>query len=216
MTGRQPPGVGEDGSSDTGLVVRRWSQLLAFDLLVVAAASVVAVTMGRLPAVGTWVAFTLLYVFWLRRRMPRSPGHGLSGVLAGLGYVILVLGAGYAAPRVYLDSRGEEGTATVVDRSATRTRDGGEEYTCTVTLPGGDTRELQAAGDTCERLEPVLDDRVPVVYDPAHVVLPMAGTKRQLGTEKSVLPCGAGLLLVVTGAGHALLRTAAARRRRPG
>ncbi|MGW1285474.1 hypothetical protein ACWD4N_17590 [Streptomyces sp. NPDC002586] len=194
------------------LVVRRWSLLLTFDLLMVAAGSLVAVTVGRRPAVATSVAFTLLYVFWLRRRMPRSPGHRLAGILAGLGYVILVFGAGYATPRIYLDTWGKEGTATVVDQNTTRTRGGGKDYTCTVVLPNGDARELQASSDTCKHLEPLGDDQVPVVYDPGHVVLPAAGTKDRLGTAKSLLPCGIGLLLVVTGAAYAVGRTAGVRR----
>ncbi|GHE00921.1 hypothetical protein [Streptomyces alanosinicus] len=196
-------------------VVRRWSQLLGFDLAMVAASSLVAVRVGRWPAVATWVAFTVLYVFWLRRRMPRAPGHKAAGILAGLGYAILVVGAGYATPRVYLDTWGKEGTATVVDQSTSRTRGGGEAYTCTVILPGGDTRRLEASSGTCKRLTPLVDGQVPVVYDPAHVVLPMAGTKGQLGVGKSVLPCGIGLLLVVGAGAHTIRRTAVVQRGRP-
>ncbi|WP_159056559.1 hypothetical protein [Streptomyces yokosukanensis] len=179
-----------------------------------AAGSLVAVKVGNWPAVATWVAFTLVYVCRLRRRMPRSPGHELAGILAGFGYVILVVGAGYGTPGVYLDIWGEQGTATVVDQSTTRTRGGGEEYTCTVVLPNGDSRRLQASSGTCRNLEPMADDRVPVVYDPAHVILPVAGTKARLGTAKSVLPSGIGLLLVLTGAAHVIGRTAKARRER--
>ncbi|EST35004.1 hypothetical protein M878_08010 [Streptomyces roseochromogenus subsp. oscitans DS 12.976] len=206
--------AGPEREVPLGLVARRWSFLLGFDLVVVAPGSLVAVTVGRRVAVGTWVAFTLLYVFWLRRRMPRSPGHKAAGILAGVGYAILILGAGDAAPRIYLDTWGKEGTATVVGQNTRRTRDGGKDYTCTVTLTNGDSRELQASSDTCECLEPLVEDQVPVVYEPGHVVLPVAGTKGQLGTAKGVLPCGIGLLLVVTGAAHAVGRTAAVRRER--
>lgn len=195
------------------LVVRRWSQLLAFDLAAVAACGLLDVVVGRWAALGTCAAFTALYIFWLRRRMPRSPGRKAAGYLAGLGLAMLIIGTGYGAPRIYLDGWGKEGTATVTDQKATRTRDG-ENYTCTVTLPNGDSRQLRASSRTCERLEPLVADRVPVVYDPAHVVQPMAGKKGQLGPVKSVLPGAIGLLLVLGAAAHAVRRTAAARRER--
>ncbi|MGW1000390.1 hypothetical protein [Streptomyces sp. NPDC002520] len=199
------------------LVVRRWSELVVFDLAMVAFTALVAVKAGNWPGVGTWVAFSVVYVFWLRRRMPHSPGRKAAGILAGLGFVVLVVGAGYGTTRIYLDIWGRTGTATVVGRSSETTRGGGEAYTCTVVLPNGDERRLQASSGTCERAHPMLDhSHVPVVYDPAHVVLPMAGTKEQLGTAKSVLPGGIGLLLVVGAAAHAILSTAAAQRgRRP-
>ncbi|QHC23342.1 hypothetical protein [Streptomyces sp. GS7] len=99
--------------------------------------------------------------------------------------------------------------ATVVDRRATWTH-GGKDYTCTVTLPNGDSRQLQASSRTCRHLEPLLADQVPVVYDPAHAVLPIVGTKAQLGTAKTVLPGGIGLLLVLTATVHAIRQTATA------
>ncbi|MGW4566482.1 hypothetical protein ACWEN3_30160 [Streptomyces sp. NPDC004561] len=202
--------VPPEGRAPLRLVVLRWSQLLAFDLAAVAATGLAAVKIGRWPAVGTYVAFTLLYVLWLRRRMPRSPGRRVAGIVAALGYAVLIIGAGYGTPRVYLDAWGKEGTATVVDQNASRTRDGGEDHTCTVTLPNGDRRQLQASSHVCAHLEPIVADRVPVVYDPAHVVLPMAGTKGQLDVAKSVLAPAIGLSLVVAAVAHAVVRTAVA------
>ncbi|MFG2884247.1 hypothetical protein ACGFYV_18440 [Streptomyces sp. NPDC048297] len=197
------------------LVARRWSELIAFDLAMVAVTALVAVKAGSLPAVGSWVAFSAVYVFWLRRRMPHSPGRKAAGVLAGLGFVALVVGAGYGTTRVYLDLWGRTGTATVIDKSSGTTRGGGRAYTCTVVLPDGDERQLQASNSTCERAHPMLEgSRVPVVYDPAHVVRPMAGTKDQLATGKSVLPGGIGLLLVIGAAAHAIGSTAIAERDR--
>ncbi|MGD3112991.1 hypothetical protein, partial [Streptomyces sp. YGL11-2] len=79
------------------LVVRRWLQLLAFDLAAVAACGLVAVEAGHWPALGTCAAFTLLYIFWLRRRMPHSPGHKAAGKVAGLGFAALIISVGFGA-----------------------------------------------------------------------------------------------------------------------
>ncbi|GGV02424.1 hypothetical protein GCM10010211_82220 [Streptomyces albospinus] len=150
--------------------------LRACALAAVAACGLVAVEAGRWPALGTSAAFTLRYIFWLTRRMPRSAGHEVAGQVAGLGFAALITGVGIGSPRLYLDALGKEGMATVVDHLATRTY-GGKDYICPVGLPHGDSRQLQASSRTCERLEPLLADQASVVYDPAHVVLPIAGTK---------------------------------------
>ncbi len=213
-----PPDPFPERPPATALVVGRgWAGVLLFDLVAAAAMIVLGAEVGRFAAGGAFFVMLFVYVRWVRRRVPDSPGRTAAAVVAGIGFVVLLVGVGYGTGRAYLAAFGRQGTAQVVSRQSSTERGGGVSYRCTVRLPDGHTSALGASSGECERQrpdpQPEFASRVPVVYDPSHVVDPMAGTRRQLGVAKTVAPAAAGLALIVLAAGSAVLRTAAARRR---
>jgi hypothetical protein len=195
----------------TGLVVSRWLQLVLFDLAAILGCGVLATEVHALAALGACIAFAICYVLWLRRRIPASPGRTLSAVVAAIGLVAALIGVGYGAPRIYLEMRGRAGIATIVDVQTQKLRGGGTSYQCTVQLRDGDVRKLQASSRTCKEHSRTFDGAVPVIFDPAHVIAPVAGGKKQLGIAKSVLPTAIGLLLILLAAANAIVRSRSGR-----
>lgn len=191
--------------NDIGIrrVLVSWGQIILFDFAAVASGAFLTTRAHWLVALGSSVLFTFLYVFAGRRMVPRLHGVRVGGFLAGLGFIALLIGVGYGAPRIYLRFWGAEGLATVVSHDSARDRSGNEMFTCNVRLPSGAVRKLQASSRTCQGLEPILSDHIRVVYDGSNVVAPIAGTKGQLGLTKSIAPVAAGALLVLFGAGRA-------------
>ncbi|GAA1881312.1 hypothetical protein [Streptantibioticus ferralitis] len=195
----------------TRRVVRRWSLVLLFDIAAAALCWLLTLAGSRQSTLAALVALLMLHGVWVMRAMPDSPGRKVAGFLAWIGLPVLLLGVVHGSPRAYLDIWGREGTASAYSLTWTRSN-GVASPTCYVRLPDGQVKELRTDSRTCKSLDTAAAEPIQVVYDPSEGVLPVSGTKANLGIGQDVGFAMGGLLLVVLAAGTAVLRTALAAR----
>ncbi|MEU1630190.1 hypothetical protein ABZ746_33820 [Streptomyces sp. NPDC020096] len=195
----------------TRRVVRRWSLVVVFDIAAAALCWSLTLAGSRASTLAALVVLLMLHGVWIMRGMQDSPGRKVAGVLAWIGLPVLLLGVVYASPRAYLDIWGREGTANAYGQTWTHSK-GVASPTCYVRLPDGQVKELLTDSRTCKDLDTVGAEPIHVVYDPSEGVLPVSGTKANLGIGQEVSFALGGLLLVLLAAGTAVVRTALAAR----
>ena len=190
----------------------RWAHIVVIDLAAACVSALLLVKVGSVAAAGTVCLLLLAHILAVRK-IPRFPRRGLTVTVASAGLVVLLIGAGYAAPRIYLKVWGAEGSATLVSQGQSHDRSGHLLLHCTVQQPTGSVAALQASTSTCRALGMSVSNQVAVVYDRDKIVRPIAGTKRQLTVGKSLAPCGGGTLLILYGAVASVSGLARAERR---